>query len=89
LIADVDSDLFAPVIAVLKEQGVGLKHQRGSRGEPRKWLASAQENARAGIQSVLSGRQAALNKLEAVAELLGMAEAPKRIECFDISHSQG
>ena len=40
-------------------------------------------------QSYLSGRQNNEQKLAQVAELLGLQTAPARIECFDISHSQG
>jgi excinuclease ABC subunit C len=89
LIMDADLDGFAPMLEVLKGRGVSMSLQRGLRGDGRQWLAMAQENARAGIQSVLSGRQAALGKLDAAADLLGMNSSIGRIECFDISHSQG
>ncbi|WP_300426405.1 excinuclease ABC subunit UvrC [uncultured Thalassolituus sp.] len=89
LVVDVDGDRFAPLISVLQQRGQRLRHQRGVRGESRQWLAMAGENARAGIQGRLSGHQAASGKLARVADLLGMSEAPGRIECFDISHSQG
>lgn len=90
VVADVDPDALAPMVDVVRsQQGRTLKLQRGQRGETRQWLAMADENARAGIQGVVSGKQAARNKLEAVRELLGMTEPPGRIDCFDISHSQG
>jgi len=89
LVADIEADGLAPMLQVMKERGCALVHQRGVRGDARQWLAMASENARAGIQSVLSGRQAAQGKLDAVAELLKMESVPSRIECFDISHSQG
>lgn len=89
LIADIDTDLTAPLLAVLQERGSRMKHQRGQRGDSRQWLAMATENARTAIQSRLSGMQAAAGKLDKVAELLKLKETPKRIECFDISHSQG
>lgn len=89
LIADIESDVLAPMLSVLKERGLSLQHQRGVRGDGRQWLAMAEENARAGIQSVMSGRQAAQSKLDAVADLLKLDFVPARIECFDISHAQG
>lgn len=89
LVADMEGDSFAPLLSVLQQQGAKVRHVRGVRGEYRQWLAMAEENARAGIQVRLSGHQAAADKLERVADLLGMATAPARIECFDISHAQG
>lgn len=88
-IADVDGEQFAPLIEVLKETVGKTKHQRGVRGDSRQWLAMAVENAREGIQSRLSGLQAASDKLNLVGQLLKLTRTPKRIECFDISHSQG
>src|SRR5690554_8182358 len=49
----------------------------------------AKDNARAGVQAKISGHQAAKQKLQAVTDLLKLPEAPTRIECFDVSHSQG
>ncbi len=89
LVADIDTDLTAPLLSVLQERGQRMKHQRGLRGDGRQWLAMAAENARAAIQSRLSGLQAAAGKLDKVAELLKLKQVPQRIECFDISHSQG
>jgi len=89
IVVDIEPDRFAPLLDVMQQQGQKLRHQRGLRGESRQWLAMAEENARAGIQSRVSGHQAAQGKLSEVAKLLGLADVPRRIECFDISHSQG
>jgi excinuclease ABC subunit C len=90
IIADVAiDDLLALLEALRLQEGAKLTHARGVRGEQRQWLHMAQENARAGAQTRISGRQAAKLKMQKVAELLGLSVAPVRIECFDISHSQG
>lgn len=90
IIADIDPDSMAVVLeAVRVEQQHRCQHVRGVRGQPRQWLHMAQENARTGAHNQLSAAQLAKQKLERVQQLLGLAGVPKRIECFDISHSQG
>jgi len=90
IVADVAiEDLVVLLEALRIQEGAKMTHARGVRGEQRQWLHMAQENARAGAQTRISGRQAAKLKMQKVAELLGLAAAPGRIECFDISHAQG
>ncbi|ASP39787.1 excinuclease ABC subunit C [Bacterioplanes sanyensis] len=90
IIVDIDSELMESVVAALElSQQRRCYHVRGVRGQPRQWLHMAQENARAGAQNQLSAAQAAKQKLLDVQALLKLPETPRRIECFDISHSQG
>ena len=53
------------------------------------WIEMADKNARLAIAARLrdTGRVAA--RLEALRAALDLPEAPQRIECFDISHTQG
>lgn len=55
----------------------------------RAWMEMAEANARTAIQSRLrdTGRVAA--RLTALREVLDLPEEPRRIECFDISHTMG
>ncbi len=60
------------------------------RGQKRAMADLVETNAQHSFESrfrVLKPSSAAIS--EAVQELLGLADAPKRIECFDISHIQG
>ncbi|HWV18185.1 MAG TPA: excinuclease ABC subunit UvrC [Rhodocyclaceae bacterium] len=55
----------------------------------RAWLNMAEKNAQLAIEA---RRQAAIRsgaRLEALREALDLADLPARIECFDISHTQG
>lgn len=58
-------------------------------GAGRIWVEMAEQNARIAI----TARQATLTmqgqRQEALREALELPEAPQRIECFDISHTQG
>jgi excinuclease ABC subunit C len=52
-------------------------------------LQLALQTAETSLRSHLSGRQTAQERLHALQDLLGLAEPPERMECFDISHSAG
>lgn len=59
------------------------------RGVRARVAEQAMNNAKAGLAARVSGRQAQLERLEAVRECLDLPEAPQRIECFDASHTSG
>ncbi len=62
----------------------------GPRGEnERAWVEMAQENARLAIETRLREAGRAADQLDALAVALALPEPPRRIECFDISHTQG
>ncbi|MDO6681099.1 MULTISPECIES: excinuclease ABC subunit UvrC [unclassified Oceanobacter] len=90
LVVDVDpADMAVVQEAVRLRFERTVRHSRGVRGELRQWRAMADDNARAGAQTRISGHQLAHKKLACVADLLGLPKPPERIECFDISHAQG
>ncbi len=90
IVADLPAELMEPLTEALRLSiGRRVNHSRGQRGQNRKWLVMAQENARTGAQAQVSGRQESARKLEEVKQLLKLSDTPARIECFDISHSQG
>lgn len=90
LVLDLDAEPLAVVLeAVRLQSGRAVQHSRGLRGELRQWRGMAEENARVGAQTRISGHQESLRKLQLVAELLGLEAPPRRIECFDISHAGG
>lgn len=49
----------------------------------------AMNNARAGLSARILGHQAQIERLEALREFLDLPEIPRRIECFDASHTSG
>ena len=90
LVVSVEPEDIKPLIdAIQLQEERKLIHSQGQRGKPKLWLAMALDNAKVGIQSKISGHHAAKLKLEQAAELLNLSNVPNRIECFDISHSQG
>jgi len=61
-------------------------HPRGNR---RKLLLMAMQNARQSLSLRLAGEASITRQLEALQSVLGLEELPRNIECFDISHTAG
>ena len=59
------------------------------RGERLKWLQIAITNAENSLLSKLSDKQGIYARFLSLQEELGCKNIPKRLECFDISHTQG
>ncbi len=59
------------------------------RGTPQRWLELAQQNAANALAMRAATRASLTTQLAALGEFLGLAQPPARIECFDVSHTQG
>ncbi|MFO1371579.1 MAG: excinuclease ABC subunit UvrC [Candidatus Competibacteraceae bacterium] len=59
------------------------------RGERARWLDMAQRNAEHALSAQLSSQAGMHQRLEALQEALGLDFELTRLECFDISHTQG
>ncbi len=59
------------------------------RSERARWLTMAADNARESIVMQLTNRAGSQKRLEALQEVLKLDELPQRLECFDVSHTQG
>ena len=83
-------DLPAEVIgdlAVVAAEPIAVAVPRGD--SQRAWVAQAEANLRLAF-AARSGTQAQqLARLEVLRDALGLDDLPERIECFDISHTQG
>ena len=59
------------------------------RGNRKDWLSMAQLNVTERLKRHLSESQSVEKRLHALSEAFGLEESISRIECFDISHTQG
>jgi excinuclease ABC subunit C len=59
------------------------------RGERAKWLEMALNNSDNSLKTRLISRAGLYGRFEALQEVLQLDEIPLRLECFDISHTQG
>lgn len=82
-----EAELLMEVLAVQAKHAVAISHN--VRGERLKWLQMACTNAENSLLSKLSDKQGIYARFLSLQEELGCTELPKRLECFDISHTQG
>jgi excinuclease ABC subunit C len=75
------------VLAAQKGKKIKLHHC--SQGKKGKWLKMALLNAEQAINSYLSSKKNLYQQFLALQKALSLAELPKFIECFDISHTMG
>ena len=66
---------------------VAIRHR--VRADRARWLQMAGSNAELALKSRLGSRAGYGRRLEALRDVLDLDELPSRMECFDISHTQG
>jgi len=80
----------AVLAEVLTEQsGHAVELKSSVRGERARFLQMAERNAQASLTQRLASRQTLGTRFEDLQKLLELPEPPRRIECFDISHTRG
>jgi excinuclease ABC subunit C len=89
-----DMDEVAIVQSWLRQKkGKKVEVQVPLRGDKKKLVEMATENATHAMEQIKAEMRAKLDNtqraLEDLAEALGLPEPPQRIECFDISNTQG
>ncbi len=82
-----ESALLLEVLALQAKHAVTLS--TNVRGERLKWLQMAMTNVENSLQSKLADKQGVYARFLSLQEELGCTDLPKRLECFDISHTQG
>ena len=71
------------------ESGHKVSLRQPQRGNATRWLQMAITNAEISLTQRLSSRANLLQRFEALQDALQLDELPKRLECFDISHTSG
>ncbi|MFB9884929.1 excinuclease ABC subunit UvrC [Balneatrix alpica] len=82
-----DKAVLAEALSAARERKVSLNVPQ--RGEKSQWLKLAETNAQDNLAAYLASQNNLLERFVTLQEVLGLDELPHRIECFDISHSQG
>lgn len=72
-----------------KQSGHNVRLDHRVRSERARWLTMATINANDGLQTQLVSKSSLLSRFESLQDALSLAEIPQRLECFDISHTQG
>lgn len=90
ILANVPLEDQAVIEAALAQHAgrhVRVAHQ--VRGHRAQWVRLAQTNAEQHLASMLSNQKQIRQRFIALREALALDTLPKRLECFDISHSHG
>ncbi len=75
--------------ALAEHAGRKIELRINVRGERAAHLELVKRNAELALATELTSSSAQQARVDGLRDLLGLAEAPKRIECFDISHTMG
>jgi excinuclease ABC subunit C len=79
--------LLSDILAL--HTGHGVVISTNVRSDRAKWLQMVQMNAENALATKLADKQGVYARYLSLQEELGCKELPKRLECFDISHTQG
>ncbi len=82
-----EAGLLAQVLSEQSGHKVTLSHRL--RGQRARWVKMALNNARQALRIRLNSQSSLLQRFEALQEVLNLDEMPRRLECFDISHTMG
>ncbi|MEQ8290048.1 MAG: excinuclease ABC subunit UvrC [Gammaproteobacteria bacterium] len=82
-----DLELVESVIVEKTQKQIQFKHH--VRGERKKWLEMAKQNALLALNHRMASNKNQQKRFTALQSLLKMDETIERMECFDISHTQG
>ncbi|MGN6740257.1 excinuclease ABC subunit UvrC [Dyella sp.] len=82
-----DEAILAELLA--EQSGHAVEIKTRVRGERAQFLQMAERNAQASLTQRLASRQTLGARFDDLQKVLGLDEPPKRIECFDISHTRG
>jgi excinuclease ABC subunit C len=80
-------DLLSDVLTRQAQHAVTIS--ANVRGERQKWLQMAQINADNALVSKVSDNRSIAERLNNLQRFLNLTQLPERMECFDISHTQG
>ncbi len=82
-----EQELTVEALKASRNKKVVVTHKvRGARNN---WLKLAMTNAEQQLTQHLSHKESIFKRFAALQEALGLDEPPRRMECFDISHSSG
>jgi excinuclease ABC subunit C len=82
-----DADLLEATLSERLERSVQIR--TGVRGVRARWLEMARTNAEIGLNMRRATEATTAEQLQSVAEVFGLSAPPKRMECFDVSHTMG
>jgi excinuclease ABC subunit C len=89
LLSHAPEDLALLQEVLCSDSGHKVKLTARVRGDRARWLSMATNNAEQALATYLNTRRGYTDRLQELRDALELAEAPERMECFDISHTRG
>jgi excinuclease ABC subunit C len=89
LVSELPDDLPVLEEMLVLKQGHKVVVRQAQRGERSKWVDMAERNAEQALKMLLISKSGMQQRLSDLQQVLGLAQPPMRMECFDISHTQG
>src|ERR1700761_742425 len=89
ILGDEPADCAILAELLTQQSGHAVDIKTSVRGERARFLQMAERNAQASLTARLSSRQTLGARFDDLQRLLELDESPRRIECFDISHTMG
>ena len=82
-----DAELVASVLGERSGRKVSIRSK--VRAQRARWLEMASDNAALSLTSYVAERRNVFSRFVDLQDLLELEDMPKRLECFDISHTSG
>ena len=82
-----DGEALAESLAA--RAGRRVRISRATRGLPQRWVQLAKQNAENELRMRRASQASLTEQFAELGSFLGLAAPPERIECFDVSHTQG
>jgi excinuclease ABC subunit C len=89
ILGDEPADCAILAELLTQQSGHAVDIKTSVRGERARFLQMAERNAQASLTARLASRQTLGARFDDLQRLLELDEPPRRIECFDISHTMG
>ena len=89
ILGDEPADCAILAELLTQQSGHAVDIKTSVRGERARFLQMAERNAQASLTARLASRQTLGARFDDLQRLLELDESPRRIECFDISHTMG
>lgn len=81
------ADLLVEMLSLKAERKLSMIWK--PRGDGARWVAMATKNALHALQNKLISKDSIEKRMDSLQEALGLDYIPSRMECYDISHTQG
>ena len=90
IVLDRTLDGLDPLVEAMSERsGHAVAIAMGRRGHRAHWVRMARENAEVSLRRLLADQSTLNDRFSALADALALSEPPSRVECFDVSHTDG